>query len=494
MARRVNVMRALHGALWVSLVTLLFGCSTEHGDAEQVGASRQEALTAPFSATITLSAPHSVAPTAPVIEAANSVAIGPQASIAGTTVALGTGPQGVNAGPQALLNDTWSRGGVNFGPQLHLTGTLHARIATVDPSAIVDAFDRTPVFDPVSTLSWQVTFPATLGAGVHTLNGQAASLAPGGYTSLAVDSGGTVTLRSGTYYFTSLTVSAGAHVNLDQTDGAVIVYVSSGITVNATFKATSGDPPNLLLGYLGTNAVTIGGSGAPFNGALVAPFTILYILVASSPHAGFFAARDVSIGSTAKVQYALPFAMSTVAVHPRVICVANQNGSLRALFGYTNDAAGIIRLPVGPSNAFSPAPIGRGQVQTFLMGRHDAEFSTAFSGAITWTTPGGSATANAQSPVCPTPACTPACAGGEACVGGRCATLCGDNVCAGEEGCNSCLGDCGCGASDVCYHNGCATPIRCGKDWQCGSGSAFGQQVDCGACSGGTTCVNHVCK
>jgi hypothetical protein len=167
---------------------------------------------------------------------------------------------------------------------------------------------------------------------------------------------------------------------------------------------------------------------------------------------------------------------------------------LRALFGYVNDGFDILQIPVGPGNAFSPAPLGRGQIQTFLIGRHEAEFATVFSGAITWSTPGGSATANAQSPPCPNTTCAPACATGESCVGGRCVTLCGDNSCAGEEGCNSCLGDCACGAGEVCFHNGCANPIRCGKDWQCGSGTEFGVSVDCGACSGGTTCVNHVCK
>jgi hypothetical protein len=99
MLRRVKVAKTLHGILWVSVAWLPFGCSKESSDTERLDVARQEALTAPLSASITLAAPHLLAPTAPLIEAANSVAIGPQAAIAGTTVALGTGPQGVNAGP-----------------------------------------------------------------------------------------------------------------------------------------------------------------------------------------------------------------------------------------------------------------------------------------------------------------------------------------------------------------------------------------------------------
>ncbi len=303
---------AIPRVLFVSLSALAFGCANGSGGTEQTSVSRQ-AVTAPVSATLTLSAPHQLSATAPVLEAADSIGIGPQAIITGTTVALGTGPQGVNAGPQVIMNDTWSRGGVNLGPLLQLNGTLHASTVTADPTAVVTASDRNPVFDPVSTLSWGVTFPATLSTGNHTLNGQSSSLAPGGYSSLSVDAGGTVTLHSGTYYLTNLTVASGATVSLDQANGPVIVYVSSALSVNATFKSLAGGAPNLLVGYLGTSAVTVGATGAPFNGALIAPFTQLSLLVASTPHTGFFAARDISVGSTAKVQYALPVAVASVA-------------------------------------------------------------------------------------------------------------------------------------------------------------------------------------
>ena len=211
------------GVLFVSLSALALSCTKGNSGSEQASVSRQEALTAPASAPLTLSAPHQLSATAPVLEAADSVGIGPQAVIAGTTVALGTGPQGVNAGPQVIMNGTWSRGGVNLGPLLQLNGALHASTVTADPTAVVRVSDANPVFDPVSTLSWGVTFPATLSTGSHTLNGQSTSVVPGGYGSLSVDAGGTITLHSGIYYLTNLTVASGATVSLDQANGPVIV-------------------------------------------------------------------------------------------------------------------------------------------------------------------------------------------------------------------------------------------------------------------------------
>ncbi len=311
------MVRASTGVFCVSLATWVFSCSRAESGDEQVGVSRQEALTAPVSATITLSAPHLLAPTLPVLDAADSVVIGPEATISGTTVAMGSGPGGVNAGPEVVMNDTWSRGGVNLGPLLQLAGTLHASIVTADPTAVVGAFDKNPLFDPPSTLSWNVTFPSGApGASVHSLNGQTSSVAPGSYSSIAVDAGGAVTLQAGSYFLTNLTVSAGASVSLDQANGPVVVYVSGAITINATLKSLTGDPPNLLIGYLGTNTVTVGASGAPFNGALVAPFTQLSLLQASAAHAGFFAARDISIAALAKVQYVLPAAVVAAASPP----------------------------------------------------------------------------------------------------------------------------------------------------------------------------------
>jgi hypothetical protein len=177
-------------------------------------------------------------------------------------------------------------------------------------------------------------------------------------------------------------------------------------------------------------------------------------------------------------------------------CVAPQGGgSFRALFGYVSDAFQSVRVLMGAQNQFTPAPNGRGQVQRFQPGKVAAAFATTFNGtAMTWSTAGGSVTATTAAPVCPTAACSPTCAAGEACVGGSCVTLCGDGICAGDEGCGTCATDCACAAGLSCFANGCANPIHCGTEWQCGAGTSFGVSVNCGACAAGLTCVDHLCQ
>ncbi len=234
----------------------LLSCSS--GELESGVVASRQAVVIPASATLTLSAPHSLDPTAPLLEAQNSVIIGPLATVSGATVALGTGPQGINAAPLVTMADAWSRGGVNLGPLLQLTGTLHAGTVVADPTATVTTSDRSPIFDPLSTASWNVTFPSVLSAGIHASSGQTASVSPGGYSSLVVDAGANVTLHSGTYFFTNLTVSSGANVQLDQSGGPIVIYVSDVIAINATLQSTAHDAPNLLVGYIGSGAVALG--------------------------------------------------------------------------------------------------------------------------------------------------------------------------------------------------------------------------------------------
>lgn len=60
-----------------------------------------------------------------------------------------------------------------------------------------------------------------------------------------------------------------------------------------------------------------------------------------------------------------------------VKCVDNSSGTFSATFGYENDASEPVRVPVGPQNRFSPAPIDRGQTDSFLPGRVDAAFTVS---------------------------------------------------------------------------------------------------------------------
>ncbi|MBX7186278.1 MAG: Ig-like domain repeat protein, partial [Vicinamibacteria bacterium] len=112
-------------------------------------------------------------------------------------------------------------------------------------------------------------------------------------------------------------------------------------------------------------------------------------------------------------------------LRPILECVVrHSSSSYTAYFGFKNETSQSISIPVGSSNAFSPAPQNRNQPTTFPKGRSpyypNAAFSVPFNGSnLTWTLrgPGNharSVTAKASSPRCqappsptPTPTATP---------------------------------------------------------------------------------------
>jgi hypothetical protein len=89
-------------------------------------------------------------------------------------------------------------------------------------------------------------------------------------------------------------------------------------------------------------------------------------------------------------------------LHPRLTCVAQEaNKNYVAIFGYRNDSATIINVPVANDNKFSSAPINRNQPTTFLPGAQARAFAVSFDGRkITWMLNGRTASASVDSPRC----------------------------------------------------------------------------------------------
>lgn len=96
---------------------------------------------------------------------------------------------------------------------------------------------------------------------------------------------------------------------------------------------------------------------------------------------------------------------NTACTHlePVLTCVwTNTDGSLIAVFGYNNSSSNPIVVAAGSSNGFSPAPLDRGQVTSFPIGRVTSAFTVAWSsGSITWTLIGRTRTASGSTAKCP---------------------------------------------------------------------------------------------
>jgi hypothetical protein len=89
-------------------------------------------------------------------------------------------------------------------------------------------------------------------------------------------------------------------------------------------------------------------------------------------------------------------------MQPIVDCITQQDAThFTAFFGYQN-RTGTVFVPVGASNAFSPAPQDRGQTTMFRPGRTRKAFGVPFVGSTsaTWSLDGSTAQATSASPRC----------------------------------------------------------------------------------------------
>jgi uncharacterized repeat protein (TIGR01451 family) len=88
-------------------------------------------------------------------------------------------------------------------------------------------------------------------------------------------------------------------------------------------------------------------------------------------------------------------------VTPILECVEPlAGGSYRAHFGYLNEGATSVTLPIGAENAFTPAPEDRGQPVRFQPGRAPDVFQVDFKGTIAWMLAGRTETASGSSKRC----------------------------------------------------------------------------------------------
>jgi hypothetical protein len=305
-------MRALFAWFFTSLA---FGCAdTTESRSSDTGVSH-EVLTFPL--TITLSTPNPVAPTTPVLGASNSVSLGARADVVtGMTVAMGSG--GLSTQPDALLNETWSRGTAALRDRVRVRGTLHARTRTLGSGTAVTTWDSAPAFDPVATLSWRVNYPDGPANNAVVNAGQSVALAPGKHGTVTANSQGTLTFSTGTYYLTSLNLQAGSTVKLDQGRGPVIVYVTDVIALRSPFVPPTGTTPNVLVAYLGTNNVIV---ETLFDGAIVAPSASLTLRSLTGIHTGYFYAKNTILDAGARVRYRAPLALVGAAAPAGARCV-----------------------------------------------------------------------------------------------------------------------------------------------------------------------------
>jgi hypothetical protein len=365
----------------IGMTALIFavGCSpSARFHADELTDVGSQGLTG--TVTITLATPRSVLPLAPALVASQSVTFGAQNNVTGTVVAMGTSGFGLNSGSASVVNgDVWSQAFASLGSSSRITGTLHASQSQLGAGATVGSLDSHPQFAPNSTLSWAVTLPNGPGPNVTVHAGQQTSLAPGNYGTITLDNGAKLALRAGTYFATNLAFATGSKISLDDATGPIIVYTTGSLTLNGTFAPFGKGLPDLFIGDFGTSPITLGGSGVPFVGDIVAPSTSITFSATTRAYAGYFAAKSIILAPGANVVYRQPVAIATAAGGvagaggvggfgppptvasrpPRILPLPPKTQGC-----YRGTANGWASVPCSPSTSFKPEAVTQNAIVT----------------------------------------------------------------------------------------------------------------------------------
>lgn len=218
----------------------------------------------------------------------------------GAIVHAGTGVTYVDA--SSSTGAIWSRGDVELRDHVTVTGSIHTAGEVIRGNGVEVAGAEMADVPEIAPLDWSVSFPATNNGPVTVEQQSPRSLAPGAYAAVVVRGGATLTLSSGTYYFNALRPEWGSHIELDDRDGPVFIYVRYNLVFQGEVSSTGGGHPNLLVGNFGSLPALL---ESGFAGALIAPNAKIDLRTAI--HQGFFWARDIEVQSGAVVRYrALP--------------------------------------------------------------------------------------------------------------------------------------------------------------------------------------------
>ena len=206
----------------------------------------------------------------PGMEASNSFIVEDRATV---RVPSGAGAGVFNGGPgQTRVGfDAHSGGILSVGPvQINDRAVVSGSVISggaLDISQFASVAGARVSFAQVALppLPALPTFPAPVGNDITVNSNQRRNLAAGSFPSVTVNSGGTLVLGTGDFFFTNLIINAAATVRATPTTR---VFVRSFFTAQSPFLAPSGTAVQpIFLGYAGTSLQF----NAPFNGTLVAP-------------------------------------------------------------------------------------------------------------------------------------------------------------------------------------------------------------------------------
>ena len=202
-------------------------------------------------------------------------------------------------GAGARVDGVYAGGDLRLGDAASISQDIYAQAVLPETRKAERARRRKPGTDTQS-MRWSVRFPSPAQASVITVPGTTVQVTPAYYRELKVNARSVAVLRTGTYYFDSLTIARGAQLRLDDKEGTVVIHVRDFLTHEGTLEF-SGARSDLMLNYFGTRRVELTGE---FDGTILCPFATLLVRAVPGTHEGMFHADILRVDAGAIIKKA----------------------------------------------------------------------------------------------------------------------------------------------------------------------------------------------
>ena len=216
-------------------------------------------------------------------------------STPGTFAAMGNaGSAQTSLSTDVQVGNIWSRGPVTLADRAQVNGSITTnQTVTRGNATVVTGTITQNGFVQLPNFGFSVTFPGTNSGAVTLAINTQKTLSPGSYAALVVNAGATLSLSTGTYFFTSFDIESTGTISCSSTGGQVIVYVSGAVIYRGKIIEKTGGRPKFFMGAFGTSSIALGG---PFTGTLAAPSAQIVLNTVTAPgHSGAFFGQDIQV-------------------------------------------------------------------------------------------------------------------------------------------------------------------------------------------------------
>jgi len=207
----------------------------------------------------------------PIFSALDSIQLGDRAQLQSSpnlpSLLVNWGSAVVDIGADTRLGSILAVGPVTLRDRALVDGSIQtaSTVTRQTGTVVTETVTENATLQLPTVPSITTAWPSSPQAGFIVPSGTQASKDAGAFGDVAVQSGGTLTLSAGTYFFGSLVLEAGGVI---RTTGATVIEVRDSLALRAKILDSSGNTASISLRYRGTAAATVEQS---FRGSILSP-------------------------------------------------------------------------------------------------------------------------------------------------------------------------------------------------------------------------------